>query len=199
MSDFGADSLVTDALSVIEASGVQQVMPVAVSHAGWIAIELRRRLAERIPKLVLVDWIILEPPPPFVDALRALQDPQQWEQAREQLFSVWLQGVDNAEVIHFVRGNMGSYGFDMWARGSREIFSAYTQAGSPLQELARLNPPVPVLHLYTQPEDPGYLAAQQSFAAEHPWFSVRKLAARSHFPVMEVPNEVAAEIELFGA
>jgi pimeloyl-ACP methyl ester carboxylesterase len=42
--DFGADGPVEDALAVIEASGAQQIVPVATAHAGWIAIELRRRL-----------------------------------------------------------------------------------------------------------------------------------------------------------
>lgn len=33
----------------------------------------------------------------------------------------------------------------------------------------------PVLHLYAQPEDPGYLQAQQSIGATHSWFRVRKI------------------------
>lgn len=37
----------------------------------------------------------------------------------------------------------------------REIGVAYAKAGSPLQALANLDPPVPVLHLYAQPDDPG--------------------------------------------
>src|SRR5262245_60945381 len=49
--DFGAEELFTDALAVIEASGAQQIVPVANSHSGWVAIELLRRLGQRIPKL----------------------------------------------------------------------------------------------------------------------------------------------------
>jgi pimeloyl-ACP methyl ester carboxylesterase len=94
---------------------------------------------------------------------------------------------------------MASYGFPMWARAGREISSAYAQMGSPLQALASLESSVPVLHLYSQPDDPGYLAAQQSFAAEHPWFSVHKLAAHSHFPIIEVPDELSIAIERFVA
>jgi len=73
--------------------------------------------------------------------------------------------------------------------------AAYAEAGSPLRALATLDPPVPVLHLYAQPDDPGYLAAQQSFAGAHPWFRVEKLQARSHFPMFEVPEAVAAAME----
>lgn len=195
--DFSGDGLVQDALAVIEASHAQHIVPVALSHAGWIAIELRRKLADRVLRLVLLDWIILDPPPPFLDVLNALQDAARWEQARDQLFSIWTEGVNNTEIISFVQADMGSYSFAMWARAGREISSAYARAGSPVQALSKLNPPVPVLHLYAQPEDPGYLAAQQAFANAHPWFNVRKLEARSHFPMFEVPEEIAEAIERF--
>ncbi|MDR5694421.1 MAG: hypothetical protein QN198_08050 [Armatimonadota bacterium] len=112
---------------------------------------------------------------------------------------MWLQGLDIPALTHFVREDMGSYPFEMWARAGREIGAAYAKAGSPLQALASLDPPVPVLHLYAQPEDPGYLAAQRSFGAAHPWFQVLKLQARSHFPMYEVPDEMAMAIERFAA
>ncbi len=195
--DFGASTLVAEALSVIEASGLQQIVPVTNAHSGWIAIELRRQLAERIPKIVLLDWIILEAPAPFLTGLKALQDPQHWQQARNQLFSTWLTGVDNSEVIRFVHDVMGAHGFEMWSRSGREIGNAYAQSGSPLQKLETLKPQVPVLHLYTQPDDLEYLAAQQSFADTHPWFKVQKIAAHSHFPMIEVPDQIALAIEQF--
>jgi pimeloyl-ACP methyl ester carboxylesterase len=196
-SDFGIDDLVQDALSVIEASGAQYVVPVATAHAGWVAIELRRRLAERIPKIILLEWMVFEAPPPFLEALQALQDPEQWEQAREQLFSMWLTGVDNPDVIRLVH-EMADQGFEMWARAGREISASYRQQGAPLQALSHFDEPIPALHLYAQ-EPPGYLTAQQAFAAEHPWFSVRRVEARSHFPMTEVPDVVAKEIEYFVA
>lgn len=174
-------------------------MPVALAHAGWVAIELRRRLGDRVPKLVLLDWIVLEAPKPFLDALQGMQSSDRSRQTVEHIFSLWLEGVDNPELHRFVREEMGSYGFDMWARAAREINAAYARAGSPLRALAAIQPPVPVLHLYAQPEDPGYLAAQQSFAASHSWFSVGKLNARSHFPMFEVSNEMVVAIEGFVA
>jgi hypothetical protein len=42
-----------------------------------------------------------------------------------------------------------------------------------------------------------YLAAQQSFAAAHSWFTVMRLNARSHFPMFEVPEAMATAIEQF--
>lgn len=195
--DFGDDSLLEDALAVIEASGAQQVVPVTIADSGWLAIKLRRQLGERIPKLVHIDWVVLPPPATYMDSLKALAAPDQGQQERDQLFEIWLKGVDNPELIQFVREEMGSYSAEMWMRAGRELISSYAQWGSPLQALSTLNPPAPVLHLYAQPNDAGYLAAQESFAAAHPWFSVRKLEAHSHFPMFEVPDEIEAAIEKF--
>ncbi|HET8818781.1 MAG TPA: alpha/beta hydrolase [Xanthomonadaceae bacterium] len=197
--DFGTGELVDDAVAVIEASGAGTVVPVALSHAGWVAIELRRRLGARIAKIALLDWIVLDAPPPFLAALEALQDPGRWREARERLFSMWLDGLEIPALTHYVREDMGSFPFEMWARAGREISLAYARAGSPLRALATLEPPVPVLHLYAQPDDPGYFAAQQSFAGVHPWFQVARLDARSHFPMYESPREMAGILEGFVA
>ena len=43
-ADFGTAELVEDALDVLEHAGVDRVVPVSAAHAGWVAIELRRRL-----------------------------------------------------------------------------------------------------------------------------------------------------------
>ena len=196
-TDFGYDEMVESALSVIEASGVQWVVPVAQAHAGWAAIELRRRLSERSPKLVLTSFLVLDPPPPFLAAMEAAQDPTRWQEARDRVFATWLEGVTQPDVVRFVREVMGSYGFEMWARAGREITAAYARFGTPLKALAALDPPVPTLHLYGQPPDPGYLAAQEAFGAQHPWFQVRRLEVRSHFPTIEAPEKVAGAIESF--
>ncbi len=199
VDDFGADGLLQDALTVIESSGVQQVIPVTLSHSGWIGIELRRKLGERIPKLVHIDWVVLPPPPPYMDLVNGLASADKWQQARDQLFDIWLEGVDNPDIIKFVREEMGSYNGDMWMRSGREIGAAYAHGGSPLEALTTLKPPLPVLHIYSQPKDPEYLAAQQSFATANAWFSVYKLEAKSHFPTFEVPDEIAETIEKFVA
>lgn len=195
--DFGSQGLVDDALAVIAASGAQNVIPVALAHAGWVAIELRRRLRDRVPKLVLVDWFVLDAPAPFASALRNLQDPIHWEETRNRLFSSWLEGVANQEIIDFVRLRMGTFAADMWGRAGREVSAAYKKHFSPLRALERLKPPVPVMHIYAQPADPAYYQAQESFSESHPWFSVIRVNAISHFPTMEVPEEVAEAIEKF--
>jgi pimeloyl-ACP methyl ester carboxylesterase len=196
--DFGMEELVRDALAVIDASGAQRVVPLATAHAGWVALELRRRLGlERVPKLVLVDWIVTTPPPPFLGVLAAMRDPTRWLAAREQLFAMWLEGVTHEGVNRFVREDMNRFDFDMWARGSREIGAAYARAGSPLQALAQLDPPTPTLHVFTQLTDPGFLKMQQEFSAAHPWFQVQRIDVCSHFPTLEAPDLLAAQIEPF--
>jgi pimeloyl-ACP methyl ester carboxylesterase len=62
--DFGLEEMVEDALAVADAAGAEQFVPCAASHAGFIAIELRRRYPERVPALVHVDWYVVPPPPP---------------------------------------------------------------------------------------------------------------------------------------
>lgn len=192
--DFGTDDLVIDALSVIEEHGLERVVPVAASHAGWVALELRRKLADRVPALVLVDWMVLGPPPGFDGALAGLQDPTASEHVRDQLFAMWTEGVDHPEVLASVR-RMGEHGTPMWSRAGREISAAFAAEPVPLDAAERLE--CPVLHLYAQPEDPGFLAAQQAYAARHSWFEVKRLEARSHFPMLEVPQDMALLIEDF--
>ena len=174
-------------------------MPVATAHAGWVAIELRRRLGARIPGIVLLDWIVTDPPPPFLGALAAMADPSNALAVRDQLFAMWTEDVTHAEVQRFIRQDMGAYPAAMWARAAREISGAYAREGNPLRALAALATPPPVLHLYSQPADPAYLAAQESFAAAHEWFTVRRLDGRSHFPSIEVPQQVRDHIESFMA
>ena len=197
--DFGFPQLVDDALAVVKASGARTVVPVAVSHAGWVAIDLRNRLGDRVPKVVLLDWIILDPPPPFLNALAALQAESSWRGVRDQLFSMWLANTGNEVLSRFLSTDMGEYDFAMWARAGREIDAAYRQNGNPLKALSQLRPPVPTLHVYAQPDAPAYLQAQESFAKENPWFHVVKLEARTHFPMFEVPTDLANAINAFVA
>ncbi len=103
------------------------------------------------------------------------------------------------KVIRLVREVMGSFGFEMWARAGRAIEAAYRREGRPLKALAELRPPVSVLHLYAQPADSEFLQAQEKFAEANPWFAVRKLNAESHFPMLELPEDMANAIESFVA
>ncbi len=196
-ADFGHEDLVNDALAVVEAAAVKRLIPVATAHAGWIAIELRKRLGpEKVPAIVLLDWMVTGAPPGFLDALRGLENEASWSGVRASLFERWTTGVSDPAVHAFVK-EMGKLGFDMWARGGREIGAAFRKHQSPLAFLERMTPPCSTLHLYAQPQDPGFLEAQRSYAASHPWFQVERLDARSHFPTLEAPERVAHAIARF--
>jgi pimeloyl-ACP methyl ester carboxylesterase len=65
--------------------------------------------------------------------------------------------------------------------------------------VAALTPPPRFLHVFSQPRAPEFLAAQESFARDNPWFQARRLEAASHFPPLEAPDTTAAELVRFAA
>jgi pimeloyl-ACP methyl ester carboxylesterase len=197
-TDFGAKELIEDAIAVIESSGAQQIVVFSMHHSGWVAIELRRQLGDKIAKLIHLDWVVFPPPEPYMNLVRGLADPNGWQQARQILFTIWQDGINNPpELVDFINGEMTSYGEDMWTRSGREIGASFDQYSFPLQALSTLNPPVPTLHLYAQPKDPGYLQAQQEFAAKNPWFQVHQLHADSFFAQFDAADEIVKEVEKF--
>ena len=149
-----------------------------------------------MPAVVLVDWMVLGAPPGFTEALAALQHPDAWEEVRDQLFALWTDGVTHPGVLASVR-RMAGHDREMWARAGREIAAGFAARPVPLAAFGELD--CPVLHLYAQPGDPDFLAAQQAFAEEHGWFEVRRLDALSHFPMLEVPDAMAVLLEDFVA
>jgi pimeloyl-ACP methyl ester carboxylesterase len=135
--DFGYGEMLTDILSVIQASGAQSVIPIAQAHGGWAAIALRRRLSERVPKMVCISWnpFFTSGNPvasQFLRARRALHDRGRWRETLEQMLTGWLSGAP-ASVERHIRTEMESHGFEDWARAGREIFAIYAQDGDPLQ------------------------------------------------------------------
>ena len=195
--DFGLDEMLADALAVIEASGAGTVIPCAASHSGWVAIELRRCLGDRVPMLVHADWMLSVPSERYMGVIRQL-DSDEWRAARDLLFQIWAAGQDEP-WLRVALAVMNRHGEDMWRRGGRVIGSSYDANVSPFETWTRFATPVPVLHIYGQPHDPEYLALQARFASEHDWFSVRKLDALTHFAMLEEPEAVAAAIEEFVA
>ncbi len=196
--DFGVAEQATDVIAVLDALGIDRVVPVSTSHGGWAAVEIAERLGvARVPRFLVIDWIMVEAPPAFVADLQAIQDPKRWLEGRRNLFDAWLDASDHPAVEHHVEQEMGSFDFDMWARACRVIEQSYATFGSPLQRMAQLSPPRPVLHLYSHPRDPAYDAAQRRFAAEHPWFAHERLGGPTHFPTLDSAELVAARIGQF--
>jgi pimeloyl-ACP methyl ester carboxylesterase len=196
VDDFGHEALVEDALAVIEHSAAGAVVPVAVAHAGWVAIGLRRRLGDRVAGIVLVDWIVGEPPAPFRAALHDLQVTESRGATVRSLTASWAGDSADPDVLRLLQ-RMREQDPDMWSRGAREIFTSYQRMGTPLKALAALSPPVPTLHLYAQPPDDSYLEMQRAFAEAHPWFHVERLTAKTHFPHIDEPEVTAEAVDWF--
>ena len=51
-----------------------------------------------------------------------------------------------------------------------------------------------IRHVFSHPKDESYDKVHEEFAAENPWFSWTRLNGDTHFPVVELPAEVAAEL-----
>lgn len=195
--DFTSQDLVADVIAFLDERGVGSVVPVTISHAGWIAVALRRRLGERVARAVFLDWIMTAPPSTFLATLNGLRDPERFRKTRASLFSSWMGRSNVPEVMRHIAEEMGAYGQEMWARAAREIVLAYGQWGSPQHALASIHPALPVLHLYSQPKEDAYLWAQEAFSAAHPWFRVRRLHGETHFPSLEIPEETVEAVEAF--
>jgi pimeloyl-ACP methyl ester carboxylesterase len=196
-SDFGANELVDDAEAVIRAANLDALIILATAHAGWVAIELRKRLGDRVKGIVSLEWFVLGAPPPFREALKGMQSPQTCRQTVDATFERWVAGVNDPALLDYVKQRMGAFGFDMWSRAAREISASFDRDPVPLHALAKLG--LPVLHLYSQPRDEDYFTKQQQYSRSHPWFSVHRLGGQTHFPTFEVPQEIAREVERFAS
>jgi pimeloyl-ACP methyl ester carboxylesterase len=194
--DFGLDELVEDALAVVDACGLDSFIPCSASHAGWAAIELRRRLgAERVPAIVHLDWMVAAPSAPYMELLGTLQTVEGWRDARAALFDIWRGGVELAAVEQAI-AVMEAQGAEMWMRSGRVIAGSYHGHGTPLAAHAALERPGSVLHIYGQPRTAEYLEWQRAAAAQHGWFGVEQLdGVNSHFSMLEAPAAVASAIE----
>ncbi|MGD9749609.1 MAG: hypothetical protein AB7W59_01300 [Acidimicrobiia bacterium] len=146
-----------------------------------------------MPKLAILDWMVLGAPPPFLDALRAMADPATTRTVVEKVSSMWSGGLTNPELLAYI-DSMTTFPDEMWARAASAIAAAFETNPAPLDAIAALDVPPSTLHLYAQPGDPTYLAAQQTFASENQWFHVERLDATSHLPAFEVPDAMAEHL-----
>jgi len=196
--DLGWPQLADDVLAVLDGCGVDQFVPVANAHAGWVARDLAERVPDRVAGVALIGWLVLGAPPPFTAGLAAMSDPATTRAAVDGLTASWLAGHEDVPGLTEQITAMRQHSDEMWARAGREIAAAYATRTSPLQAFAALPATRPVRHLYAEPEDPSFLAAQQDFARTHPWFTVRRLdTAHTHFPMLERPADLASDLTRF--
>ncbi|WP_425826800.1 alpha/beta fold hydrolase [Streptomyces fractus] len=200
VADFGSREQAEDVIALLERLGVDAFLPVSTSHGGWANIEIADRLGTaRVPQVLVIDWIMTPAGPEFLAGLNAVQDPGTWREARQGLFDVWLGDSDHPLVRHHLDEEMAAFDFEMWARSCRVIADAYGTWGSPLRRMAAMKERRPVRHLFSQPTEAEYARAQDTFHAEHPWFSYRMVGGETHFPTLDSPAVVAEEIRTLTA
>jgi pimeloyl-ACP methyl ester carboxylesterase len=107
--DFGHAEMVADVLAVIQASGAQSVIPIAQAHGGWVAVELRRKLGERVPRMIFTSWNPISTGQNPLAMMQALQDTARWPETVEQLLTMWLRGAPSSVNTH-IRNEMESHG-----------------------------------------------------------------------------------------
>jgi hypothetical protein len=55
---------------------------------------------------------------------------------------------------------------------------------------------MPACGVFSHPRDaPEYRQLHQDFSRKHPWFSYTNLKGETHFPSIELPQEVCSELE----
>jgi pimeloyl-ACP methyl ester carboxylesterase len=193
--DFTTGDQASDVIALIEHLKLESVVPVSTSHGGWANLEICDRLgAKRIPRSIVIDWIMTNPGEAFYTMIDDLQVRENWEKGRKDFFNNWIVDTDNQDVIDHVNSEMASFDFEMWARSGREIALGYRKWGSPMQRMAALKEIIPISHIYSQPVAPEYTRAQLDFASSHPWFKPHKLVGKTHFPTLEQPMNVVEAI-----
>jgi hypothetical protein len=82
----------------------------------------------------------------------------------------------------------------MWSRACRVIENAYDTWGSPMGRMEQLTEPRPIRHVFSHPKSAEYDALHEEFRKRNPWFSYTRLDGETHFPGIELPEQVAGEL-----
>ncbi|RJL33970.1 alpha/beta fold hydrolase [Bailinhaonella thermotolerans] len=197
--DFGVAEQASDVIALLDELGVERVVPVSTSHGGWANLEICGRLGTgRVPRAVVIDWLLTRPAPEFAEGLRLGADPERWREGRQGLFDTWLAMADCPPVKRHLDEEMAGFDPELWRLSCRVIADAYATHGSPLERMREIGPR-PIAHLFSQPGEESYLRAQEEFAARDPWFEPHRLGGRTHFPTLESPEAVAERVTAFVA
>jgi hypothetical protein len=131
--------------------------------------------------------------------VKGLQDPNQWEEMRDRLFSLWFEGVDNPEAIHLCVASWdrpaGKCGSGQAAKSRRITRRREIPCGQWRSCHGRFRC---CISAQLQPQVPAW-SVQEDFAASHPWFHPHRLHAHGHFAALEIPREMTRLMEAFVA
>lgn len=195
VGDFGVAEQVADTIALLDALEIETFVPIAHAHGGWVAMDIAEELGTgRVPQLMILDLIMTPAPPEFVAGLHAIQRRETWLAGRDGLVQSWLAGSANEAVLHHMMHDCGGHGFDMWSRACRVIENAYDTWGSPMGRMEQLTEPRPIRHVFSHPKSAEYDALHEEFRKRNPWFSYTRLDGETHFPGIELPEQVAGEL-----
>jgi len=196
--DFTTEDQVDDVAAFLDAKGIAEVVPLSCSHGGWANIGVAGKMGlARVPKVIVIDWLMISAFTDLMAALRKSQEPAFWKEGRDSLFNEWLHKADCEDASRHVWDEMASFDEEMWVRSCREIEVAYAKWQSPLARIQAFAPTRPVTHIYSQPIDADYDTLQREFAKAHPWFTPTKIEGKTHFPTLESPEAVVQAISSF--
>ncbi len=187
----GAQELLADLQQLLLELQVERFVTLSVAHASWIAVALAENMPQQMQGMVFLDWIMTQPEPAFFDSVQQMQRPEHWLAARDDLFTFWQGGIEHPQVKQHLTVEMAQEDYRVWQAAGVAIEQAYRQYGSPLNRLGELTSPPACRHIYSLDRGEDYLRQQQSFAANHPFFSVVRLEnARTHLGILEQPAAV---------
>lgn len=198
VDDHGPKEQAEDIMCILNALNVDKFIPLSTSHGGWANIELCSMLSrERIPRSIVMDWIMVEAGEEFLQSLQDTQNPNKWINGRQSLFDHWVGVSDNQAVKKHLNCEMAAFGFDMWARSCKVIENNYYKWGSPLKRMAALESKLPIIHIYSQAAVEDYEKIQREFIKANQWFDFKIIEGQTHFPTIESPGKVVKAIQDF--
>ena len=190
-----------DALAVIADSGARSPWcRWRLAHAGWVGIELRRRLGHAHTR----------PRGRGLDRERGAGGVS----ARRSRTCAWTptgttqsppccssgRPASPTRTSPAFLADMGAASGEMWDRAAREIEGSYARHGSPLRALSLLEHAGRRSCIWCRRRATrARFERDRAYTAEHHWYHAAELPARSHFPLFEAPRQAADEIERFAA
>ncbi|RBA21764.1 hypothetical protein FPRO05_00113 [Fusarium proliferatum] len=185
-----------DTIALLDSLQVQKFIPISHFQGGWCAMEMAARLGkQRVPAVLLTDFILTRPPADFIKNLQMIQNKETWQQGQAPLIKKWLNNTSNKNVLDYCENDLDTDGFENWAYFCWLVEKNYERWGSPMERLGAIEDPPLVRHVFSHPREGPYLAEHEEFARKHAdWFSFARFDGESHFSIVELPEAVSLQL-----
>ncbi|KAG5792991.1 hypothetical protein H9Q69_007960 [Fusarium xylarioides] len=185
-----------DTIALLDSLQVQTFIPISHFQGGWCAMDIAARLGkQRVPAVLLTDFILTWPPADFIKNLQMMQKKETWQQGQAPLIKKWLNNTSNKNVLDHCENYLDTDGFENWSYFCWLVEKNHERWSSPMERLEAIKDPPLVRHVFSHPREEAYLAEHEEFARKHPdWFSFARLRGESHFSVIELPEAVSLQL-----